>query len=454
MEKDGVIATLLDAYGGPAPRYTSYPPATQFQPVENDRVFQDEVRGLALHDPLSLYFHIPFCRSLCSYCGCLTRIVHDDKPIQDYVRFLEKEINLAATLLPGRMAVSHIHFGGGSPNLLLRDDLCLLMNAVRAGFAVGPDVEIAMEVDPRQMSAEKASLYAQSGFNRISLGVQDFQMETQRAINRIQPFSQIENCVRWLRDAGIGGINFDLMYGLPYQTVDSIADNVRKAVSLGPDRIALFGYAHVPWMKPHQKILERHPLPDSIERYQQAEQARQVLVQCGYRPIGMDHFARQDDAMMAALADGALKRNFQGYTNDNAKTLLGFGVSAISRFPNAYFQNSSNIGRYQERIGAGTLPLEKAMTLDREDHLRAEIIETLMCYFSVSCDAVCRRHGFPESFLDAGFEKLAVMEKDGLVRRDGRNLAVTETGKPFVRRICACFDAYYQEKENHHARAV
>ena len=454
MEKDGAIATLLDIYGGPVPRYTSYPPATRFKPLEKEGMFRDRLRNLPPGDPVSLYFHIPFCRSLCSYCGCMTRVVHDDGPIQDYARQVEKEINLVSTLLPDRLAVSHIHFGGGSPNLLLRDDLFLLMNAVKTGFAIRPDAEIAMEVDPRQMNAEKAALYAEAGVNRISLGVQDFQPETQRAINRIQPLAQIEDCVRWLRDAGIGGINFDLMYGLPYQTVETVADNIEKAAGLAPDRIALFGYAHVPWMKPHQKILEKYALPDSLERYAQAEKAREMMLRSGYRDIGMDHFARQGDTIEAARESGALKRNFQGYTNDNAETLLGFGVSAISRFPDAYLQNTSHAGQYRERLEAGKAPVEKSILLSREDRLRAEMIETLMCYFEADCDTLCCKHGFPGDFLDADLNGLAALEDDGLVRRRGRFVSVTALGKPFVRRVCACFDAYYQEKEDRHARAV
>lgn len=455
MEKDTQMAALLDRYGGAVPRYTSYPPATRFQPVGDGGSLQHYLQNLPVGRPVSLYVHIPFCRQLCSYCGCMTRVVHDDAPVRDYALTLEKEISIASTFLSHKPEISHIHFGGGSPNLLSRHDLLCLMDVIGSAFTIRADAEIAMEVDPRQMDRDKAFLYAEAGFNRISLGVQDFQPETQRAINRIQPFSLIKDCVQWLRDAGIGGINFDLIYGLPHQTVATIADNIQKAASLGPDRIALFGYAHVPWMKPHQKILEKYHLPNSLERFAQAEKAREALVLSGYHPIGMDHFAKTDDSMMAAYKDNVLKRNFQGYTNDNAESLIGFGLSAISRFPDAYFQNSSKSGQYHDKIASGLLPVEKTMALDREDILRAEIIESLMCYFQVSYGDICRRHGFAEEFFDVDVEALTGMVEEGLVMVKDRTLSVTPLGKPFLRRVSACFDAYYdQQGENRHARAV
>ena len=445
---------LLEKYGGPVPRYTSYPPATRFRPSGCKDSYRDHLLALPEGESISLYLHISFCRSLCSYCGCMTRVVPDDDPIHNYVRLLEKEINLVATTLRHHHSVDHIHFGGGSPNLLLRDDLNLLMTSIRVNFSLAPDAEIAMEADPRQMTQDKAIDYARAGINRISLGVQDFQENTQKAINRIQPFSQIESCVRWLRDAGIDAINFDLMYGLPYQTVESIADNVAKALLLKPDRVALFGYAHVPWMKPHQKILEKYALPDLTERYEQSEMARNMLGQGGYSPIGMDHFARENDPLAVAYRTGAVKRNFQGYTNDRADTLIGFGLSAISRVPGAYVQNTTFFGSYKEKLEKGIFADERWIQITKEDRLRGDVIESLMCYFDVDCADICKKHGFPTAHLDPVLEKLDMMKRDGLLKVKGRTISVTESGAVFIRAIAACFDAYHEEGILRHARSV
>ncbi len=258
---DVEIEKLLEKHGKPVPRYTSYPPATQFRDVSSADSYYDCLQSLPENQSISLYLHIPFCRSLCSYCGCMTKVVHNDSPIRDYVRLLEKEIEIVARASPSHYKISHIHFGGGSPNLLLSEDLISLLAGIRDNFVILPNAEIAMEVDPRQLTRNKIYDYSLAGVNRISLGVQDFQESTQKAVNRIQPFSQIKRCVSWIRDSGISSINFDLMYGLPYQTTESVSDNIVKALSLEPDCIALFGYAHVPWMKPHQKLLERYVLP-------------------------------------------------------------------------------------------------------------------------------------------------------------------------------------------------
>lgn len=445
---------LLELYGGPVPRYTSYPPATQLQPGMKPEEYHDILASQPADVDFSLYLHIPFCRSLCSYCGCMTRIVHDDDPIENYVRAMEMEISLAGAATGFRHAVSHVHFGGGSPNLLKRNDLERLMGAMEANFNFQPEIERAMEADPRQMTEKKAVDYAHAGINRISLGVQDFQEKTQRAINRIQPFSQVEKCIFWIRDAGIREINFDLIYGLPYQTTETIIDNVHKAAMLGPDRVALFGYAHVPWMRPHQKQLEKHPLPDSIERFAQAEAAREALIRCGYVAIGMDHFARPDDPMAVAFKENQLKRNFQGYTTDSSSALLGFGVSAISRFPDCFVQNTTSFISYRENLEKGLFPIERSMNVQPEDKMRGEIIETLMCYFSADPYEICRDHGLSPDILKGSLEKIDALARDGLVVRDGTTIKVTEQGRPFVRSVCVCFDTYSHEGEMRHARAV
>lgn len=451
---DVEIKKLLEKYGKSVPRYTSYPPATQFRDTSPADSYRDCLRSLPEDQNISLYLHIPFCRSLCSYCGCMTKIVHNDSPIRDYVRLMEKEIEIFARASLSHHKISHIHFGGGSPNLLLYEDFISLLAKIQDNFVILPNAEIAMEADPRQLTRNKIHDYSLAGINRISLGVQDFQESTQKAINRIQPFSQIERCMSWIRDSGISSVNFDLMYGLPYQTTESVSDNLVKALSLEPDRIALFGYAHVPWMKPHQKLLEKHVLPNFSERYMQSEVARTILLKNGYFSIGMDHFAKETDSLLSAYRARSIKRNFQGYTDDNAGSLVGFGLSAISKLPKAYIQNTTQMHRYRDKIENGLFPDERWIHINNEDSLRGEIIENLMCYFSVDCAALCVRHGFPSDYLDQDLKKLQLMKEDGLLSIVERFVNVTKIGEAFIRPIAACFDRYYEEGNTLHARAI
>jgi oxygen-independent coproporphyrinogen III oxidase len=441
---------LLRRYGGAVPRYTSYPSAVQFtsgftaSPLER------------LDSPIdaSIYLHFPFCRSLCSYCGCMMRVATSDEAIDDYLRSLEEEIRLAGILSGRAIRARRIHFGGGSPNLLSGKSLERIIDVIEENFGIVPGAEIALEADPRRMTAEKALDYAAAGVSRISLGVQDFQQQTQVAINRVQPYELIESCTEWLRHAGIAGINFDLMYGLPYQTVASIADNAAKAAALAPDRISVFGYAHVPWMRPHQKVLERHPLPDMTERYLEAEAMRESLLERGYIAVGMDHFAKPGDSLAAALAGRTLHRNFQGYTTDDCAVLLGLGISSISRYPDMYVQNTANFRTYKETIASGKLPVERGCAVRPEDRLRAEIIESMMCYQIADVAEICHKHGVSPASLALAFEKLGALVADGIVERKGDIVRVTEQGRPFMRTVCSVFDAYYERVPNRHASAV
>lgn len=444
------LTKLLDSYGGAVPRYTSYPSAVQFK---NDFQYPRTEKKLESRD-VSIYVHIPFCRSLCSYCGCMTRVAKNDSPIQDYLVSLENEISLLGGLTEYKLNAGHLHFGGGSPNLLDGQTISEIIDLIDIHFNIRDGAEIAIEADPRQMTQEKAWDYASAGINRVSLGVQDFHPQTQAAINRIQPFSMIDSCVSWLRQAGIKSINFDLMYGLPYQTVDTVSANVQKALSLMPDRAAVFGYAHVPWMRPHQKILERHPLPDAQERFLQAESVRRGFLESGYRAIGMDHFSLPQDSLARAVDAGTLRRNFQGYTQDSFHDLIGIGISSISRLPNAYVQNTTSFKTYKEKLNEGVLPIEKGCPLSREDKMRSEIIEQLMCYLKVDTAKICQNNGFPAKFLAPDLESLHEMINDGLVQVTGSNLMVTDIGRPFVRTVCSKFDPYFDKGKNRHARAV
>lgn len=445
------INELLSKYGMAVPRYTSYPTAPHFRHRPDLEEMAALLREHAADASFSLYVHIPFCHQLCHYCGCFTKVANKDGPVKAYLRLLEREVALAGEIMGHRPRVGSIHFGGGTPNIAAPEDLGRLLDVVRKHFFVAEDAELAMEIDPRLMNRDKAQGYASLGMNRASLGVQDFHEDVQRAINRAQPFDMVERCQDWLRDAGFRGVNFDLMFGLPLQTVDSVAENADKVVSLAPDRVALFGYAHVPWMRPHQKLLEEYNLPGPEERFAQQEGARARLVAGGYVPVGMDHFARPGDPLCAAV-----KRNFQGYTTDDSDVILGFGLSAISSFPAAYAQNTTDIGAYRAALECGDLPISRGCVLSREDRLRRAVIQNLMCDFFVDAGALCADHGIDSAVLRGGFEKLEGLAADGLVHQDGNRVRVTEVGKPFVRAICACFDYYFDAGAGigKHAKAV
>jgi oxygen-independent coproporphyrinogen-3 oxidase len=449
MENNLAIQQLLNRYGAAAPRYTSYPTAIQFK---DDFQFSDELT--ADRQKVSLYVHIPFCRSLCSYCGCLTRVVRGDGPIQDYLVSLENEISILANMAGYNIAAGHVHFGGGSPNLLDVPTMEELIEILDIHFNIGQDVEIAIEADPRQLTELKVKGYASAGINRVSLGVQDFHPETQMAINRIQPFSMVEACTGWLRQSGIKSINFDLMYGLPLQTVSTVIETAKQVISLKPDRIAVFGYAHVPWMRKHQKVLDRYALPDSFERYEQAEAIRELMIGSGYQAVGMDHYALPQDSLAVAARMKKLRRNFQGYTTDNIGSLQGIGLSSISRYPRSFTQNTTSFQTYKDKLREGLLPVSRGCNLQAGDLLRGDIIESLMCYLSVDVAEICMKHGFGFEMLADVFPTLEEMKDDGLVQIEGKSITVTERGRPFIRSVCTVFDNYYNPDNSRHAKAV
>ncbi|WP_207462661.1 oxygen-independent coproporphyrinogen III oxidase [Azospirillum sp. SYSU D00513] len=445
---------LLDKYDGRVPRYTSYPTAPHF----HDGVTEGDYRGwLAALDPgadLSLYLHVPFCKQLCWYCGCNTKVVNRPDPVADYVTFLAREIHMVADAIGRRARVSHIHWGGGTPNALAPDDLMRLFAALRDRYDVSEEAEIAVEIDPRVLTEEWVTAAAACGVTRASLGVQDLDSGVQEAIHRVQPYEQTERAVAWLRAAEIDGINLDLMYGLPRQTVDSVLRTVDRVVALRPDRIALFGYAHVPWMKPHQKLMPEKDLPGTRERYEQQEAASSRLAELGYVQIGLDHFARPEDPMAVAVASGSMRRNFQGYTTDDAPVLVGLGSSSIGRLPQGYIQNRSTVPDWRAAIGAGELPVARGIRLEPDDVLRGAVIERLMCDFAIDLAAVAMAHGCSPTTFDDEAAMLKRFEEDGLIHMDGRRIHVTEAGRPFVRSICATFDRYLRAGEARHARAI
>ncbi len=447
---DGTLPRRLAALlARRVPRYTSYPTAPHFHRGVDEACYRRWLAQLDGAAPVSLYLHVPFCHRLCWYCGCHTSIERRAAPIEVYVDGLIAELESVADAARGRLSVSALHLGGGTPNMLPAAAMRRLFGAVHRQLRLLPSAEIAAEIDPRILTPEWVEAAAEVGLNRASLGVQDIDPTVQRAINRLQPFAATVRAVELLRAAGVGSINLDLMYGLPHQTVDSIVATVDTVACLAPERIALFGYAHVPWMKPSQKILSGPALPGPIQRLDQQAAAAERLVRHGYVGIGLDSFARPEDP----LTKGA-RRNFQGYTTDTAAALIGLGASAIGRLPQGYVQGVTAIPEWQAAVMAGRLPVARGVELTAEDRFRGEIIERLMCELEVDIGDVAARHGRSACEVEAEIGDLDLLAGDRLVDRDGRRIRVTERGRPFVRSVCAVFDRYLDSVRARHAAAV
>ncbi|NBN78782.1 oxygen-independent coproporphyrinogen III oxidase [Microvirga tunisiensis] len=424
------------------PRYTSYPTAPHFNEGVDGPLYARWLEELPAATRLSLYLHVPFCRDICHYCGCHTKASRRDAPLERYAETLAREIELVGEHLGTRHPVSHIHWGGGTPSLLPAARLEDLASRLGRVFELMPGIEHAMELDPRHVGAGLARTLAAIGITRVSLGVQDMDDTVQKAIGRVQSLEVVTAATRHLRDAGLTSINFDLMYGLPHQSRDTILETVARTVELRPARIALFGYAHVPWMKKHQRLIDEAALPAPAERLAMAGLAREALIAAGYVAIGLDHFALPEDSMAIALADGSLKRNFQGYTTDTGEALVGFGVSSIGRLPQGHVQNAADTGAWERAIQSGGLPIVRGFAMSAEDNARADIIEQLMTDYRVDLDAVMRRHGLTLACLSASLDKLAPLMADGVVARAGSVVSVPEDARPYVRVAAAAFDAY------------
>jgi oxygen-independent coproporphyrinogen-3 oxidase len=448
-------ADLAAVYGEERlPRYTSYPTAPHFSPAIGAEAYGRWLAELPGGATASLYLHVPFCREMCWYCGCHTQIVRRDELIAAYQRTLRSEIELVAGAIGRRIKVEHIHFGGGTPTIMPPGAFAELMATMRQAFFVLPSAEIAVEIDPRTLTAEMVEAMRLSGVNRASLGVQSFDPVVQRAINRVQSFEQTASVVNMLRRAGITGINFDLIYGLPHQTLASCIDTVRRALELSPERFSVFGYAHVPTFKKHQRMIDENVLPDGLARHDQACAIANALKDAGYVQIGLDHFARPDDAMAVAYRERTLRRNFQGYTTDQSEVLLGFGASAIGHLPQGYVQNEVQTGAYQQVVNAGRFAVTKGYGLSDDDRLRADIIERIMCEFGVDLGAICARHGAaPEPMLQSA-SRLKSLISDGVVSLEGDRLAVAEDSRFLVRSVAAAFDAHLDPGKQLHSRAV
>jgi oxygen-independent coproporphyrinogen-3 oxidase len=429
------------------PRYTSYPTAPHFDATVTPAVYRRWLEALPQEASLSLYIHVPFCTELCHYCGCNTRAVRKREPVDAYADELVREIALYGAL--ARRRVTHLHWGGGTPSILGPGRLQAIAARLAAQFDLSALTEHAIELDPRRIDRALVRALADIGVTRASLGVQDTSDDVQRLIGRIQPFALVERAADWLREAGIGDLNIDLMYGLPGQTVAHVRRSAEQAASLSPRRLALFGYAHVPWFKSHQRLIDETKLPGLGERLSQAEAAAATLAAAGYVAVGLDHFALPDDSLAAAARAKRLRRNFQGYTTDAADALIGLGASAIGRLPHGFAQNAPDVGGYMRALAAGEFPIVRGLAMSDDDRLRAGMIERLMCDLALDLSAFGGSARFA-----AEIEALAPLAAAGLLRVDGDCVVMTEAGRPFVRIAAAAFDAYLADGRKRHSAAV
>lgn len=438
-----VLDTLLK-HDGAAPRYTSYPPANFF--TEDPAPLAAALLEGARNDdhPLSLYFHVPFCPRRCLFCGCHTEVDRSGAYIRAYMETMRRELDLLVARLGRGRPVTQVHFGGGTPNAVPPAGLGTLLDAARAAFAFTPDAEIGMECDPSLITASHLQQYRALGFNRISFGIQDVRPEVLAAVNRRASRMPEPELVATARDMGFTGINLDLICGLPLQTPEGFRETVRAILAAGPDRISLFPYAHVPWIKSHQKNLEAYEAPTPAQRVLMMQEAREILVAGGYEAIGMDHFARPGDELAHAKRTGTLRRNFQGYVTERAGQVHALGASAISQLEDGYLQNEKNLDAYTARVEAGELPFVGGYRMRAEDKAARAVINALLCQGAADVTAILERHAVDDAWradywLD-GLERLAPYLEDGLARIEDGVVIITAEGFPLSRRIAAAFD--------------
>jgi oxygen-independent coproporphyrinogen-3 oxidase len=440
-------------YNRQIPRYTSYPTAPHFLPATADD-YTEALQQIPPQSHASLYIHIPFCKEMCWYCGCHTSATRKYAPVEQYVSLLTSEMRMVSEKIRHRQELSHIHFGGGSPSMLQPEDFDRIMCTAADCFRISEKTEIAVEADPRNTTADRIDCYATNGVNRLSFGIQDFSANVQAAINRVQGFEEVRKAVSLARNAGIHNINFDLMYGLPLQTCADVEKTVELSLSLKPQRFAVFGYAHVPWMKKHMRLIKNEDLPDASARIDQFSAAEKMLVKAGLVPVGMDHFVTKEDSMFNALKEKCLARNFQGYTTDTATILLGIGASSIGHTSQSYFQNMTPVSAYQKSILEGTLPTSRSCTLSTDDRLRAQIISDIMCYLEADIGEHLSAHKLPAETLDKVLAGLNDLEIDGIITLKNRKIRVSPETRQLTRVVCAHFDSYLKTGSVRHSQAA
>ncbi len=445
---DKEIIRKLDVSG---PRYTSYPTAPNWESNFSSDQYIEKLKELGQSNKtISLYFHLPFCQSLCSFCGCNVIIrKQEDRYGDQYIEYLFKEIDILCGHLKSKMTIRQFHFGGGTPTFLSNDQLERLMKKVSEKFIFDQGAEVAIEIDPRTIDHTKLIKLRDLGFNRISLGVQDFNAQVQNQINRIQPFEQVEKITHWCRELGFSSINFDLIYGLPKQTEVSFVDTIQKVLGLKPNRIALYSFAYVPWLKKHQNKMKQNDFPDADEKLNIFLKARELFLSSGYQAIAMDHFALKNDELSIAYDQGVLYRNFMGYTVKPADEYIGLGVTSIGFLQKTFIQNHKTLKFYFESLDQGNLPVERGMELGKDDVIRQWVINSLMCRFFL--DRMELKNEFGVDF-DPYFRKelthLKSCQENNLLIDNGQRIELTSLGKLFVRNVCMGFDVYLKNNTN------
>lgn len=436
---------LIQKYNYSGPRYTSYPTALEFAESYGEPQFLEAVARYP-ERPLSLYVHIPFCHKLCYFCGCNKIVTRQQHKADQYLDALEQEILHRAPLFAGRQ-VSQLHWGGGTPTYLNKAQISRLMQILRSQFNFNADAEISIEVDPREIELDVLDHLRHEGFNRLSMGVQDFNKEVQRLVNREQDEEFIFALIKRARDIGFTSTNIDLIYGLPKQTPESFAFTLKRVAELSPDRLSVFNYAHLPTLFAAQRKIKDADLPTAQQKLDILQATISSLIDSGYQFIGMDHFARPDDKLAVAQREGVLHRNFQGYTTQGDTDLLGFGVSAISMIGDSYAQNQKELKRYYQQVDETGNALWRGIALTRDDCIRRDVIKALICNFRLDYAAVERAWDVDfQDYFAEDLKLLAPLAKDGLVDVDEKGIQVTPKGRLLIRNICMCFDAYLRQK--------
>ncbi len=443
---------LVKKYDKPGPRYTSYPTAPHFNENFTHSDYLDEIiktnYGPGLPD-ISLYYHLPYCDTLCYFCGCNMIITRNRERVKEYISYVKKEIDLLRTYILPEREVAQLHWGGGTPTHLRPDEINDLASYIKTSFNFKTDSENGCEIDPRELSREHLEALRNNGFNRISMGVQDFNEKVQKAVNRIQPEDITRQTVQWVRELNFNSINLDLIYGLPFQTLESFTDTVEKIIDISPDRIAVFNYAHVPWLKKHMALIHPEDLPKPEEKLDILKMTIEKLTRSGYVFIGMDHFAKPDDELALALNEKKLYRNFQGYSTHAGTDLYSMGITAISQLKNIYTQNFKTEKEYYNAIDNEILPIAKGYRLTEDDMLRRDVIMSLMCNFELNMKRFEDKYNIDfKKYFKWGLNNLKQFEDDNLVSIGNDKIIVTESGKLLIRNIAINFDKYIEQKED------
>ena len=442
---------LIKKYDRPGPRYTSYPTAPQFNNSFTSEKYLDEIirTNNELNPPeLSLYYHLPFCDTLCYFCGCNMIITRNRDRIKEYIRYLKNEIDLLRTYIVDGRKVAQLHWGGGTPTHLDPDEIFDLIAYINKSFEFNKNAEEGCEIDPRGLTKDHLAALRNGGFNRISMGVQDFNEQVQKAVNRVQPEEMTRQVVSWVRELGFQSINLDLIYGLPFQTAESFAKTVDAIINISPDRVAVFNYAHVPWMKKHMALIKEEDLPKPEEKLQILKMTIEKLTGAGYDFIGMDHFAKPDDELAVALKEKKLYRNFQGYSTHAGTDLYGMGITSISQIGKCYSQNVKKEKEYFNLIDEGIFPIERGFYLSDDDLLRRHVITKIMCDFELDFDAVEKQFGIEfNKYFESSLKGVSEFIDDELVKLTDRRLEVTTMGRMLIRNIAMNFDAYLERKD-------